>query len=62
MVNNRAVDVPGHEVTGGQIKQAAGVPADFKLYGPDGHEIANQQTVEVKHYERFTAISGEDVS
>ncbi|MHB1860989.1 MAG: hypothetical protein ACYCUM_12985 [Solirubrobacteraceae bacterium] len=44
------------------MKQAAGVPADFKLYGPDGHEIANQQTVEVKHYERFTAISGEDVS
>jgi hypothetical protein len=38
IVNNRAVEVPGHEVTGAQIKQAAEVPADFKLYGPDGSE------------------------
>jgi len=62
LVNNRAVDVPGHEVTGAQIKQAAEVPADFKLYGPDGTEITDGQTVRVKHDERFTAISGQDVS
>jgi hypothetical protein len=62
LVNNRAVDVPGHEVTGAQIKQAAEVPADFKLYGPDGGEIADGQTVKVKRDERFTAISGQDVS
>jgi hypothetical protein len=62
LVNNRAVEVPGHEVTGAQIKQAAGVPADFKLYGPDGNEITDAQTVKVKHDERFTAISGQDVS
>ena len=62
LVNNRAVDVPGHEVTGAQIKQAAEVPADFKLYGPDGSEIADGQSVKVKHDERFTAISGQDVS
>lgn len=62
IVNNRDVDVPGHEVTGAQIKQAAEVPADFKLYGPDGSEIADGQTVRVKHDERFTAISGQDVS
>lgn len=60
-VNNRPVEVP-HEVTGAQIKQAAEVPADFKLYGPDGSEIADGQTIKVKHDERFTAISGQDVS
>jgi hypothetical protein len=62
LVNNRAVEVPGHEVTGAQIKDAAEVPADFKLYGPDGTEITDAQTVKVKHDERFTAISGQDVS
>jgi hypothetical protein len=62
LVNNRAVEVPGHEVTGTQIKHAAEVPADFKLYGPDGTEITDGQTVRVKHDERFTAISGQDVS
>ncbi len=62
LVNNRAVEVPGHEVTGAQIKHAAEVPADFKLYGPDGTEITDGQTVKVKHDERFTAISGQDVS
>ena len=62
IVNNRDVDVPGHDVTGAQIKQAAEVPADFKLYGPSGSEIADEQTVRVKHDERFTAISGQDVS
>jgi Multiubiquitin len=62
LVNNRAVEVPGHEVTGAQIKQAAGVPDDFKLFGPDGEEIADNETIKVKHHERFTAISGQDVS
>lgn len=62
LVNNRAVEVPGHEVTGAQIKHAAEVPPDFKLYGPDGAEITDGQTVKVKHDERFTAISGQDVS
>jgi hypothetical protein len=62
LVNNRAVEVPGHEVTGAQIKHAAKVPADFKLYGPAGAEITDGQTVRVKHDERFTAISGQDVS
>jgi hypothetical protein len=62
LVNNRPVEVPGHEVNGAQIKHAAEVPADFKLYGPDGTEITDAQTVKVKHDERFTAISGQDVS
>jgi Multiubiquitin len=62
IVNNRDVEVPGHEVTGAQILAAAEVPADFKLYGPDGSEIAPDQTIRVKHDECFTAISGQDVS
>jgi hypothetical protein len=62
LVNNRAVEVPGHKVTGAQIKQAAEVPADFKLFGPDGEEIGDNDTIKVKHDERFTAISGQDVS
>jgi thioredoxin reductase len=62
LVNNRAVEVPGHEVTGAQIKNAAEVPADFKLYGPNGTEVTDGQTIKVKHDERFTAISGQDVS
>jgi hypothetical protein len=62
LVNNRAVEVPGHEVTGAEIKHAAEVPADFKLYGPSGTEVTDGQTIRVKHDERFTAISGQDVS
>ena len=61
LVNNRAVEV-SYEITGAQIKQAAGVPADFKLFGPDGEEIADNETIKVEHRERFTAISGQDVS
>ena len=35
-VNNRDVTVPDRDVTGGEIKQAADVPATFKLFGPKG--------------------------
>lgn len=62
LVNNRDVEVPGHEVTGAEIKHAAGVPDDFKLYGPNGSEIDDDRTVRVRRDERFTAISGQDVS
>ena len=61
-VNNREVTVPDRDVTGGQIKQAADVPATFKLFGPKGDEIANDQRLRVHNNERFTAISGQDVS
>jgi len=61
-VNNRAVELHKREVTGAEIKQAAGVPLNFKLYDPHGNEVENRQTVKVHPNERFTAISGQDVS
>lgn len=61
-VNNRDVVLPSAEDTGAEIKHAAGVPETFKLFGPDGAEISNDQRVRVHEHERFTAISGQDVS
>ncbi len=61
-VNNREVEVPGKEVTGLEIKTAAGIPSHFHLYGPDGDEISNDEPVKVHNKQRFTAISGQDVS
>jgi hypothetical protein len=62
LVNNRPVELPSHHTTGEAIKRAAGVPANFKLYGPDGEEVADNQELSVKTHERFIAISGQDVS
>lgn len=61
-VNNKPVELPDRNTTGAQIKQAAGIPLDFKLYGPKGDEIKNEQELEVHPNEKFTAISGQDVS
>jgi hypothetical protein len=62
LVNRREVEVPDDRVTGSQIKQAAGVPATFKLFDPKGTEIAQDEVVHVHNKESFTAISGQDVS
>ena len=61
LVNRKPVEVP-HEVTGLQIKRAAGVPDEFQLFGPEGEPIADGETVRVHHGEKLTAISGQDVS
>jgi hypothetical protein len=61
-VNNKEVELPDRHVTGAEIKHAAGIPLDFKLYGPKGDEIANEQRIEAHPKEKFTAISGQDVS
>ena len=64
LVNNRPVEVP-RNTTGLQIKQAAGVPLEFKLYlrrGANLDEIANDQALEVHEREEFVAVSGQDVS
>ena len=61
-VNNRPVNVSGPHVTGAEIKSAAGVSADFKLYDAGGNEIADDKKIKVKEGDRFTAISGQDVS
>lgn len=61
-VNNRPVTMPEKHATGAEIKSAAGVPANFKLYDDKGHEIADDKRVNLKEGDRFTAISGQDVS
>jgi hypothetical protein len=62
LVNNRPVELPSRETTGAAIKQAAGIPLEFKLYGPHGDEIGDDDHLRVHPNERFTAISGQDVS
>jgi hypothetical protein len=64
LVNKKPVEVP-RSTTGLQIKQAAGVPPEFKLYlrrGANLDEIANDQALEVHEREEFVAVSGQDVS
>lgn len=61
-VNNREVHMPSDDATGAEIKRHARVPEDFKLYGPDGEPIGDAKRVELHEKERFTAISGQDVS
>ena len=62
LVNNKPVQLPDREVTGAEIKRSAGVPLQFKLYGPRGEEIADNEQVKTHPHEKFTAISGQDVS
>lgn len=61
-VNNRSVTMPDDHATGAEIKAMAGVPPDFKLYDEKGREVAPDKKVKLKDGERFTAISGQDVS
>lgn len=65
LVNNQPVEVPKTELTGLEIKEAAGVPSDFTLYERRGShldEIANDAPVKVHEHEEFVAVSGQDVS
>ncbi len=62
LVNRRDVVLPDVHVTGLQIKQAVKVPETFKLFDPHGDEVTNDKTIRVHANERFTAISGQDVS
>ncbi len=61
-VNRKAVTLPDDHVTGFQIKVAAKVPETFKLFDPDGDEVPNDKVIHIHADERFTAISGQDVS
>ena len=61
-VNNQAVELPNRETTGEEIKNRAGVPPEFKLYNAKGEEIGNDEAIKVHPNEKFTAISGQDVS
>lgn len=61
-VNNKPVMIEDRNVTGAEIKDAADIDLSFKLYDRKGKEIANDETVRVHPTEKFTAISGQDVS
>lgn len=61
-VNNKPVHIEDREVSGAEIKNAAGIDSSFKLYNQKGKEIANEESVRVHPKEKFTAISGQDVS
>ena len=61
-VNRKDVEVPSAYVTGLQIKQFAGLPDEFQLFGPKGEPVADDETIRVHKGEKFTAITGQDVS
>jgi hypothetical protein len=61
-VNNQPVEFSKGKATGAEIKARAGVPSEFKLYDSKGKEIADGKSVELRDKEKFTAISGQDVS
>jgi hypothetical protein len=62
VVNNRSVTIDDDHATGAEIKAAAEIPPEFKLYDDKGKEVENDKKVKLKEGERFTAISGQDVS
>jgi hypothetical protein len=62
LVNNRSVTMPDDHATGFEIETAAGIPTDFQLFDDKGKEVAPDKKVKLKEGERFTAISGQDVS
>jgi hypothetical protein len=57
LVNTKPVEVPS-EVTGAEIKAAAKVPADFKLFRVEGHRevpVADEERLHVHRHEKFVA-------
>lgn len=62
IVNRREVEMPDNHATGREIKAAADVPETFKLFDPHGDEVANDQRIKIHNKQKFTAISGQDVS
>lgn len=57
LVNTKPVEVPS-EVTGAEIKAAAEVPADFRLFRVEGHReipVGDDELLHVHHHERFIA-------
>lgn len=61
-VNKKKVTVYGHTQTGQGIKKAAGLPENFKLFDSHGHPVGDHEHVHVDADDRFTCISGQDVS
>jgi hypothetical protein len=58
-VNNVEFHTPEHVLTGLQIKQLAGVPADYEMFEVKGETsvpIANEDKVQLHQQEHFRAI------
>jgi hypothetical protein len=65
VVNNKPVELPDRETTGGDIKRAARVPPEFTLYEKKGNElreVGNDEAIKVNKNDEFVAVSGQDVS
>lgn len=57
--DTRKIEFDTDHVTGLQIKQRAGVPADYDLARRQGQKlelVTNEQTVEIKNGEHFVAL------
>jgi len=58
-VNNKKLQTEKHELTGAQIKQLAGVAADYELFEVKGDQtvpIGNEQVVHIHNDLHFRAI------
>jgi len=58
-VNNKEFQTEAHELTGSQIKQLAGIPADYELFEVRGDQtvpVGNEQTVHIHDNLHFRAI------
>lgn len=59
------VEFETDHVTGSQIKQKAGVPADYELARVDGNRriaVGDDQVIEIKNGEHFIAVPSGNVS
>ena len=57
--DKRKIEFDTDHVTGLQIKQQAGVPADYDLARRQGQKlelVTNDQTIEIKNGEQFVAL------
>ena len=59
LVNNQPFHTAAHELTGMQIKQLAGIPADYELFEVRGAEtlpVTNEEKVHIHEKAEFRAI------
>ncbi len=58
-VNNQSFETEQREMTGGQVKQLAGIPADYELFRVRGDQtvpVGDEQQVEIVEKLHFRAI------
>lgn len=58
-VNNKPFNTSEHELTGGQIKDLAGVSGDYELFEVKGDQtlpVGNDQKVKILENQHFRAI------